>query len=89
MPSTGAALPFFTIGHSNRGLKDFIVLLTTASIDRVVDMPVKVAYIDAEAWKDIYGHRVGKGEVPKDPQFYENASGVSFYLQWYNSQIKM
>ena len=40
--------------------------------------PDELAYIDAEAWKEIYGHRVGKGEVPKDPQFYENASGVSF-----------
>ncbi|MGY4318142.1 DUF488 domain-containing protein [Bradyrhizobium sp. JR3.5] len=38
MPSKGVALPFFTIGHSNRSLEDFIVLLTTARIDRVVDI---------------------------------------------------
>ncbi|WP_375778398.1 DUF488 family protein [Bradyrhizobium sp. ma5] len=38
MPSKGAALPFFTVGHSNRSLEDFIVLLTAAKIDRVVDI---------------------------------------------------
>lgn len=38
MPSKGAALPFFTIGHSNRSLEDFVVLLTAAKIQRVVDI---------------------------------------------------
>jgi len=38
MPSKGVALPLFTIGHSNRSLEDFIVLLATAGIDRVVDI---------------------------------------------------
>lgn len=38
MHSKGAALPFFTIGHSNRSLEDFIALLTAATIDRVVDI---------------------------------------------------
>jgi uncharacterized protein (DUF488 family) len=38
MPSKGVAFPFFTIGHSNRALEDFIVLLTAAKIDRVVDI---------------------------------------------------
>lgn len=31
-------LPFFTVGHSNRSLEDFIALLTAAGIDRVVDI---------------------------------------------------
>lgn len=32
------ALPFFTIGHSNRSLEDFVTVLTEAKIDRVVDI---------------------------------------------------
>jgi uncharacterized protein (DUF488 family) len=32
------ALPFFTIGHSNRSLEDFVALVATANIDRVVDI---------------------------------------------------
>ncbi|MGN1287064.1 MAG: DUF488 family protein [Bradyrhizobium sp.] len=32
------ALPFFTIGHSNRSLEDFVAVLTAACIDRVVDI---------------------------------------------------
>ena len=31
-------LPFFTIGHSNRTLEDFVALLTGPGIDRVVDI---------------------------------------------------
>ncbi|KWV48546.1 DNA repair protein [Bradyrhizobium macuxiense] len=31
-------LPFFTIGHSNRSLEEFIALLTGAGIDRLVDI---------------------------------------------------
>lgn len=38
--------------------------------------PNELAYIDSEAWKDIYGHRAGKGEIPKDPQFYHTARDV-------------
>ena len=32
------ALPFFTIGHSNRSLDDFIALLREAGVQRVVDV---------------------------------------------------
>lgn len=32
------SLPFFTVGHSNRSLEDFVVLLTAARIERVVDV---------------------------------------------------
>ncbi|MBR0797675.1 DUF488 domain-containing protein [Bradyrhizobium jicamae] len=31
-------LPFFTIGHSNRGLEDFVALLAGPGIERVVDI---------------------------------------------------
>ena len=38
--------------------------------------PDELAYAHLDAWKDIYGHRVGKKEIPKDPLFYHNtASG--------------
>lgn len=36
--------------------------------------PDELAFLNEEAWKDIYGHRPGKPEVPKDPMFYENTS---------------
>jgi uncharacterized protein (DUF488 family) len=32
------ALPFFTVGHSNRSLDDFIALLREADVQRVVDV---------------------------------------------------
>lgn len=36
--------------------------------------PDELAYNDFRAWKDIYGHRSGKGEIPKDPNFYLNTA---------------
>ncbi|KAH8879018.1 putative cytochrome P450 [Thozetella sp. PMI_491] len=37
--------------------------------------PDEVSFIDPEAWKDIYGHRVGAAvnlpEIPKSPEFYK------------------
>lgn len=36
--------------------------------------PSELSYTDARAWNDIYGHRVGKGELIKDQQFYANMS---------------
>lgn len=39
--------------------------------------PNELSYTDPEAWNDIYGHRVGKPEVMKDPQFYSSFSSGS------------
>jgi hypothetical protein len=36
--------------------------------------PDELSYIDARAWKDIYGPRPGKQEIPKDPNFYLNTA---------------
>jgi Cytochrome P450 len=36
--------------------------------------PNELSYIDPKAWNDIYGHRVGKGELMKDPTFYSSIS---------------
>ncbi|TVY14779.1 Cytochrome P450 monooxygenase aclL [Lachnellula arida] len=36
--------------------------------------PDELAYNDPRAWKDIYGHRSGKAEIPKDPNFYLNTA---------------
>ncbi|KAI9729630.1 MAG: hypothetical protein M1818_008477 [Claussenomyces sp. TS43310] len=36
--------------------------------------PDELAYNDARSWKDIYGHRPGKSEIPKDPNFYTNTA---------------
>ncbi|HWB31111.1 MAG TPA: DUF488 domain-containing protein [Vicinamibacterales bacterium] len=35
---SGATLPFFTIGHSNRSLEDFVALLRGSDIARLVDV---------------------------------------------------
>ncbi|KAI1205002.1 cytochrome P450 [Annulohypoxylon truncatum] len=41
--------------------------------------PDELSCINPGAWKDIYGHRVGKGEVPKDPMFYTSAGVDSVF----------
>lgn len=39
--------------------------------------PDELVYDSANAWKDIYGIRPGKSEIPKDPLFYLNtAAGI-------------
>lgn len=34
--------------------------------------PNELSYTDPEAWSDIYGHRLGKSELVKDPLFYSS-----------------
>jgi len=36
--TAGPALPFFTVGHSNRSIEAFIVLLHAAGVERIVDV---------------------------------------------------
>ncbi|KUL88969.1 hypothetical protein ZTR_06124 [Talaromyces verruculosus] len=37
----------------------------------------RLSYINAEAWKDIYGHRIkGKKSCQKDRKFYETSNGI-------------
>ena len=36
--------------------------------------PDELSYTDPKAWNDIYGHRVGKAELTKDPRFYSAMS---------------
>jgi cytochrome P450 len=38
--------------------------------------PDELSYTDPHAWNDIYGHRVGKGELTKDPTFYSSMSST-------------
>ncbi|MBK8008638.1 MAG: DUF488 domain-containing protein [Rhizobiales bacterium] len=38
MPEGASALPFFTVGHSNRSLEEFVRLLREALIERVIDV---------------------------------------------------
>ncbi|KAK4553510.1 hypothetical protein LTR86_009306 [Recurvomyces mirabilis] len=39
--------------------------------------PNELSYTDPRAWNDIYGHRVGKPELMKDPLFYSSISSGS------------
>jgi cytochrome P450 len=42
--------------------------------DVVRAAPDELSYTDPKAWNDIYGHRVGKDELMKDPTFYSSVS---------------
>lgn len=42
--------------------------------DVVRTAPDELSYTDPSAWNDIYGHRLGKAELMKDPIFYQNIS---------------
>jgi hypothetical protein len=32
--------------------------------------PQMLSFNNSQAWKDIYGHRQSKGQIPKDTNFY-------------------
>lgn len=42
--------------------------------DVVRTAPNELSYTDPKAWNEIYGHRVGKAELVKDPTFYSSIS---------------
>ena len=42
--------------------------------------PDELSFITAEAWRDIYGNRVGKPEMAKDVLFYATTSSGSVGL---------
>lgn len=43
--------------------------------------PTQLSYNTAGAWKDIYGHRVGKTQLEKDPNFYfKQKEGPSIFI---------
>lgn len=44
--------------------------------DVVRTAPGELSYTDPKAWNDIYGHRVGKAELMKDPTFYGSISSA-------------
>ncbi|EXJ90170.1 hypothetical protein A1O3_03239 [Capronia epimyces CBS 606.96] len=58
-----------------RGNLPFVVHQAHEKYGEIVRIaPDELAYIDARAWKDIYGPRPGRHEIPKDPNFYLNTS---------------
>ncbi|KAI5194235.1 benzoate 4-monooxygenase cytochrome P450 [Aureobasidium subglaciale] len=43
--------------------------------------PTQLSYNTAEAWKEIYGHRLGKNQLEKDPSFYfKQKEGPSIFI---------
>ena len=44
--------------------------------------PDELSCIDSRAWKDVYGFRASKGEVPKDPAFYSMSTGGQDSIIW-------
>jgi cytochrome P450 len=45
--------------------------------DAVRTAPNELSFTSPSAWNDIYGHRLGKAELMKDPTFYQNISSGS------------
>jgi cytochrome P450 len=54
------------------GVRDILALHERYG-DVVRISPDELSFIDPAAWKDIYGHKAGDKELPKDPRFH---SGV-------------
>ncbi|KAL9122895.1 MAG: hypothetical protein Q9187_000546 [Circinaria calcarea] len=49
--------------------------------DAVRIAPTSLLFNTAQAWKDIYGHRPGKGQLPKDRDFYfAQKEGPSIFI---------
>ncbi|KAI8933883.1 hypothetical protein NX059_009580 [Plenodomus lindquistii] len=44
--------------------------------DVIRTAPDELSFTDPGAWNDIYGHRIGKPEVKKDPTFYSTISSA-------------
>lgn len=77
-PFWARSSPLWAIKHMLGGDLSFHVEKVHRKYGRVVRIaPDELVWADAEAWKDIYGIRPGKSEIPKDPMFYLNtAAGI-------------
>ncbi|OCL02958.1 cytochrome P450 [Glonium stellatum] len=71
-PPFAAASPLPFIYHLVRGSMTTWLSKLHARYGPVVRIsPFELSYIDACAWKDIFGHRVGRyNTLPRDPRFY-------------------
>ncbi|OCK85223.1 putative cytochrome P450 monooxygenase [Lepidopterella palustris CBS 459.81] len=74
-PFWGRSCRFWYIYAVVRGTLPFSVHRMHEKYGRIVRVaPDELAYADADAWRDIYGHRVDKVQIPKDPNFYLNTA---------------
>lgn len=49
--------------------------------------PDELSYTKPDVWKDVFGHRPGKGEVPKSRDFYDaNAAGSDSVFGAYHTR---
>lgn len=77
-PFWARSSPLWVINHMLRGDLSFHIEKVHKKYGPVVRVaPDELTYADADAWRDIYGMRPGKSEIPKDPMFYLNtAAGI-------------
>lgn len=63
--------------ESCRGTIPFTILKLHQKYGRIVRIaPDELSISEPAAWKQIYGHRAGKGEVPKDKVFYSSIASL-------------
>ncbi len=72
-PPLRVCSPVLNCWDTLKGQKDWSVLALHEKYGDVVRTgPANLSFRTAQAWKDIYGTRAGRGQMPKDPAFYLN-----------------
>lgn len=72
-PRLAAATRLWYAWHCANGSLPFAIHelhLRYGDVVRVA--PDELSYIHPDGWNEIYGHRPGKSEIPKDPSFYSS-----------------
>ncbi|GMF80618.1 unnamed protein product [Aspergillus oryzae] len=73
-PRLAAATRLWYAWHCAKGSLPFAIHelhLRYGDVVRVA--PDELSYIHPDGWNEIYGHRPGQSEIPKDPSFYSSA----------------
>lgn len=74
-PSLAAATRLWYCYHSVQGNLIYALQELHQKYGDVVRIaPNELSYTNPEAWNDIYGHRIGKPELTKDPLFYSSVN---------------
>lgn len=74
-PKLAGATRVWYVYHTLRGRLPFVLTKLHQKYGNVIRIaPDEISYITPEAWNQIYGHRWGKPEFPKDPKFDSSIS---------------
>ncbi|KAE8379265.1 cytochrome P450 [Aspergillus bertholletiae] len=73
-PRLAAATRLWYTWHCAHGSLPFAIHELHLKYGDVVRVaPNELSYIHPDGWNEIYGHRPGKSEIPKDPSFYSSS----------------